>query len=186
VVAEAVFRALWLLLPAYVANPAAVLWGGGMPMDFGRSLPDGRRILGDGKTWRGFVGGVASGGLVALLMEGAATALQAPILSYGPSPLFPLVPLVLATGSLLGDVAGAFAKRRLGLPRGARAPGLDQYDFLAGALGLCALAFPGWLLLHYVAGEAWAGLLAVLVATPLLHRGVNILGYRMGKKEVPW
>ncbi|HEY4704839.1 MAG TPA: CDP-archaeol synthase, partial [Thermoplasmata archaeon] len=35
--------AFWFLLPAYAANPMAVVFGGGTPMDFGRSLRDGRR-----------------------------------------------------------------------------------------------------------------------------------------------
>src|SRR2546427_13302198 len=58
-VALAAGLAFWFLLPAYVANPMAVVSGGGTPMDFGRTLRDGRRLLGDGKTWRGFAGGRA-------------------------------------------------------------------------------------------------------------------------------
>ena len=59
--------AFWSLLPAHAANPLAVVFGGGTPMDFGRSLRDGKRILGDGKTWRGFVGGAASGFVLGLV-----------------------------------------------------------------------------------------------------------------------
>jgi CDP-2,3-bis-(O-geranylgeranyl)-sn-glycerol synthase len=29
-------------------------------------------------------------------------------------------------------------------------------------------------------------LLAVLIITPVLHRGVNIIGYKLGLKKVPW
>src|SRR2546422_10015344 len=58
---EEALLAFWFLLPAYVANPMAVVFGGGTPMDFGRALRDGRRILGDGKTWRGVARGGRSG-----------------------------------------------------------------------------------------------------------------------------
>ena len=51
---------IFLFLPALVPNSAAVLFGGGTPVDFGRTWK-GKRILGDGKTWRGLFGGVAAG-----------------------------------------------------------------------------------------------------------------------------
>src|SRR2546427_10964525 len=60
---EAIPQALWFFLPAYVANPMAVVFGGGAPMGFGRTLRGGRRLLGGGKTWRGVGGG--GGGRVA-------------------------------------------------------------------------------------------------------------------------
>src|SRR5437762_537552 len=91
---EAIPQALWFFLPAFIANPMAVVFGGGPPIDLGRSLSDGQRIFGDGKTWRGLVGGT-----------------------------------------------------------------------LAGAI---------------------LGLLAIIVITPALHRAVNLVGYRMGKKHEPW
>ncbi|MCD6461852.1 MAG: CDP-archaeol synthase [Thermoplasmata archaeon] len=39
---------VWFFMPAYVANPAAVLLGGGPPVDMGRCMSDGRRVPGDG------------------------------------------------------------------------------------------------------------------------------------------
>src|SRR5256885_9473968 len=56
---EAIPQALWFFLPAFVANPFAVVSGGGAPIDGGRSLSDGQRMFGDGKTWRGPGGGTA-------------------------------------------------------------------------------------------------------------------------------
>ena len=49
------------MVPAYVPNPVAALCGGGTPIDFNRNYSDGRRILGDGKTYRGLVCGVLAG-----------------------------------------------------------------------------------------------------------------------------
>src|SRR2546428_6457471 len=56
-VALAAGLAFWFLLPAYVANPMAVVFRGGTPLDLGRSVRGGRRVLGDGQTWRGVWGG---------------------------------------------------------------------------------------------------------------------------------
>jgi CDP-2,3-bis-(O-geranylgeranyl)-sn-glycerol synthase len=92
----------------------------------------------------------------------------------------------LATGSLLGDMGGAFIKRRLGMVRGQKAPVLDQNDSIAGALLLTLLVFPDWTIHTFVSGDAWVSLLAVIIAVPLLHRSVNIIGYKAGLKKEPW
>ena len=58
--------AVWLGLPAWIANATPVLGGGGKPIDGGRFYSDGRRILGDGKTIRGFIVGIIFGLLTGL------------------------------------------------------------------------------------------------------------------------
>ncbi len=179
-------QALWLMIPAFVANPAAVLFGGGTPMDFGRTMKGGTRVLGDGKTWRGFAGGVGAAILVGLLQQAASALSGLEVLSFGPLPGAIAVIATLAFGSLFGDVLGSFMKRRAGIERGARTPGLDQYDFLLGALLFLGVFQAGWLLEHYLLGERVYGLLLVILITPALHKGVNVIGYRMGKKDVPW
>src|SRR2546425_5134792 len=65
---EAIPQALWFFLPAFVANPMAVVFGGGTPIDFGRILGDRERLFGDGKTWRGLGGGTVWGGVLGLLL----------------------------------------------------------------------------------------------------------------------
>ncbi|MBR2092920.1 MAG: CDP-archaeol synthase, partial [Candidatus Methanomethylophilaceae archaeon] len=60
---------LWLFLPAMLPNSAAVLFGGGTKMDFGKSWK-GKRIFGDGKSWRGFFGGAFSGIALGLAIIG--------------------------------------------------------------------------------------------------------------------
>jgi CDP-2,3-bis-(O-geranylgeranyl)-sn-glycerol synthase len=183
---EAIPQALWFFLPAYVANPMAVVFGGGRPIDFGRRLSDGERIFGDGKTWRGLVGGTVSGAILGLL-------LSLPFQWFAPSSSWsfgsPAVALgasaVLAFGALLGDLVGAFVKRRMHLPRGAKASGLDQYDFVIGGL-LVSLLIPGWSVPRFFSGDALFGLVAIIVITPALHRAVNLVGYRMGRKHEPW
>ncbi len=191
---EAIPQALWFFLPAFVANPSAVLWGGGPPMDFGRTLRDGERLLGDGKTWRGLSGGVLSGAVLGFLLylpfglaaPASSWSFAAPQTELGPSAWTAFsVSAVLALGALLGDLTGAFIKRRFHKPRGAKAPVLDQYDFVAGGL-LASLLVAGWSVPRFFSGDAWYGSLAIILITPALHRGVNIIGYRMGKKHEPW
>ena len=183
---EAIPQALWFFLPAFVANPMAVLFGGGPPIDFGRNLSDGQRLFGDGKTWRGLVGGTVAGAILGLLLSFPFQILAPPSSwSFGSPATAFTASAVLALGALLGDLVGAFVKRRMHLPRGAKAVGLDQYDFVAGAL-LLSLAIPSWSVPRFFSGEAWIGLVAIIVITPALHRAVNLVGYRMGKKHEPW
>ena len=183
---EAIPQALWFFLPAYVANPMAVVFGGGTPIDFGRTLRDGERLFGDGKTWRGLAGGVASGALLGLILSTFVDFLTPDTgWSFGDGPTALGVSALLAFGALLGDLYGAFVKRRLHKPRGARTPVLDQYDFALGALGVAALV-PAWSEERFFQGDALFGLLAIILITPALHRAVNIVGYRIGKKREPW
>lgn len=177
---------IWVFLPALVPNSAAVLFGGGVPIDRGRTWR-GKRILGDGKTWSGLVGGVLSGilvGFVQLLVTTPADGME--YFGYGPMPQAAGIIVVMAMGSLLGDMGGAFLKRRMGLERGAKATGLDQYDFVVGALLLTALFFPTWFLSIYVEGNGLLALVALIIIVPVIHRLVNIIGYRKGLKKEPW
>src|SRR5213079_2918083 len=138
-------------------------------------------LFGDGKTWRGLVGGTSGGAVLGLL-------LSAPFLVLSPSSSWSLgstVPEALGASAVLADLAGAFVKRRMHLSRGAKASGLDQYDFVLGGL-LLSLAVPSWSLPRFFSGDALLGLLAIIVITPALHRAVNLVGYRMGKKHEPW
>src|SRR3989442_5764021 len=114
---EAIPQAVWFFLPAFVANPMAVVFGGGTPIDFGRTLRDGERLFGDGKTWRGLVGGTLSGAFLGFLLT-VPFDLFAPnstwsFGSYGVA--FSGSP-VLAFCALLGDLAGAVLKRRTHQP----------------------------------------------------------------------
>src|SRR3970040_1033567 len=104
---EEIALAFWFLLPAYAANPVAVVFGGGTPIDFGRSLRDGHRVLGDGKTWRGLAGGVASGLLLGILLTLLGSFLS-PRLAFGDSPgvlpvlvILPLCPRLRARARAL-------------------------------------------------------------------------------------
>ena len=48
---------LLFIVPAYISNAGMVIIGGGKPIDGGKNWRDGRRILGDHKTWNGLIKG---------------------------------------------------------------------------------------------------------------------------------
>ncbi|MEM0449090.1 MAG: CDP-2,3-bis-(O-geranylgeranyl)-sn-glycerol synthase [Methanomassiliicoccales archaeon] len=177
---------IWVFLPAMVPNSAAVFFGGGLPMDMGRTWR-GKRILGDGKTWRGFLGGTLTGILVGLIQLLVGDLLGSEdYLGFGLMPEALLIILALAIGSLLGDLGGAFVKRRLGLERGAKVTGLDQYDFVVGALLLALLVQPQWISERYLQGLGIVALAVLLLVVPVIHRLVNIIGFKKGLKKEPW
>jgi CDP-2,3-bis-(O-geranylgeranyl)-sn-glycerol synthase len=176
---------LYLLLPALLPSSFAVIFGGGKPIDFNKSW-HGKRIFGDGKTWRGLIGGGAAGVLVGLLEWGLYLAY--PSAQWGLPDYSVTIPVVLALafGSLLGDLGGAFLKRRLGMSRGQKAPVIDQYDFVVGAFVIAFIVDPSWFIDNLLSGNHWIGLIIFLIIVPILHRLFNIIGYKMGKKNVPW
>lgn len=158
---------LILIWPPYVANGLAVLatrLKQRHPIDFGRSFVDGRRIFGDGKTFEGFAIGVLAGSTIGWL----------PNLAY--QVLTPLDAAVMSASALLGDLLGAFIKRRLCMPRGYPAFPLDQLDFLLMALLVYSL---------YHSLSLFVIAFAVVV-TPLIHRATNIAAYRLRLKKEPW
>ncbi|MEM4643675.1 MAG: CDP-archaeol synthase, partial [Candidatus Bathyarchaeia archaeon] len=82
----------------------------------------------------------------------------------------------ISLGALLGDLAGAFLKRRIGMAPGEMLPVIDQIDFIMGAI---ILAFPFFeLTLELVA--------VIFVITIPLHVLTNFVAYRLGLKSKPW
>ena len=170
--------AVWIMLPAYIPNPTAALFGGGTPIDFGRNYSDGRRIFGDGKTFRGLFFGVLAGIITGILLIWLSGTFA---LAFLPQHTLTSVSL-LAIGALSGDLGKSFLKRRMGKVRGEQWPVADQLDLVAGAFILMLLFDAGWLF-------TWVTLpvlIIILILTIVLHRAVNIIGYILGVKEVPW
>ncbi|WP_435183268.1 CDP-2,3-bis-(O-geranylgeranyl)-sn-glycerol synthase [Halobellus sp. EA9] len=177
---DLVVFAFWAMLPAYVPNNVAVLAGGGAPIDGGRTM-GGRRLLGDGKTWRGTAVGTLAGVALAQALNFLGPVVVR--LTGVSVPAFPLpAALGLALGAMLGDIAASFIKRRTGRERGAAFPVVDQLDFVAGALACAALADLGWFLDTF----SLAVLGVVVVLTPVLHVATNGIAYLLGLKEEPY
>ncbi|MDD1689831.1 MAG: CDP-2,3-bis-(O-geranylgeranyl)-sn-glycerol synthase [Methanoregula sp.] len=166
------------MLPAYLPNPVAALCGGGTPIDNGKNYSDGKRIFGDGKTWRGLIAGIIAGIAIGVVQIWAAGTYGLDIL---PQQTVVSVTL-LAVGALLGDLVKSFFKRRFGKERGSKWPVADQYDLVAGAFVLLVIFNPVWIFTEVTL----AAFICILILTPLLHRATNIIGYMFKVKEVPW
>ena len=206
---QRVIFVLFLMGPAYLANTIAVLTGGKYPIDQGKLHSDGNRILGDGKTWSGLIGGtiggMASGVLlyfygipiiltVYSILDPKADwnssfyydleKLEVDVSPWGESWDMFVVFFLLSFGALFGDMAASFYKRRQNLQRGDKFALLDMYDFIFMSLLLCFIFQRDWLLSWILDG--WVPLFTILILTPFLHRGVNIIGYKIGVKNEPW
>jgi CDP-2,3-bis-(O-geranylgeranyl)-sn-glycerol synthase len=77
---------------------------------------------------------------------------------------------------MTGDLVGSFIKRRLGMGSGTDAPGLDQLNFIVGAIVFSA-AFTQISLVMMI---------IMLILTPAIHRFVCMVGYALNFKKVPW
>lgn len=175
--------AIWLMLPAYLPNNFAAFFGGGRPLDFGRTFSDGRRILGDGKTFRGTIIGVLGGVGVGVAL--ASIAFFRPDLGlpqFGSG--YEMVPVLLglSLGAMAGDIVASFFKRRMGMERGAALFLVDQLDFVIGSWALTFLLAPAWFSENFTLEV----MLIVLIVTPVLHRVTNIIGYKIKAKKEPW
>ena len=157
--------AIYIAIPAYVANSTPVVLGGGAPIDRGREFVDGRRLLGTNKTVKGFTYG---------LLFGSVAALAEAILfrNY----LLVLAGILASLGALLGDLFGAFLKRRLDILPGHPLPVVDQLDFILGAL---VLTSP---LLNVTMGAV----LILVIATVPIHLLSNAVAYMLRLKKRLW
>lgn len=139
---ESLWLALLFFLPAGVANASPVFankipclnrWK--TPLDFGKSV-NGKRVLGNNKTWRGLVFGTAIGAMAGWL----AHAIDPDLLQR--FPLFGFVPALdavllgawLGLGALVGDAVESFFKRQRGIASGESWFPFDQLDYILGGL----------------------------------------------------
>lgn len=141
-----------------------MLFGGGRPIDSGKVLSDGQRILGDNKTIRGFVGGFGVGIIVG--------AFESVFVSQ--NLLF--VAILASLGALIGDLVGAFVKRRLRITPGGSLPVLDQLDFVVGAI----------LFVVPIMNLSLSTALIILLVTPPVHLLTNAGAYLLGLKSTYW
>ncbi|MEM5835050.1 MAG: CDP-2,3-bis-(O-geranylgeranyl)-sn-glycerol synthase [Candidatus Aenigmatarchaeota archaeon] len=169
-----IIKAFWFILPAYGANAFPPLMKGKRPIDFGKKLGK-ERILGDGKTIEGTLGGLAFGIFVVLAQIFVQSQLSF-IKDYGFIEITFALGLSIVLGALLGDMFGSFIKRRIGIKRGDPAPLLDQLDFIFGALILSSI---------FVKLELIT-ILILLIATPIIHYTSNAIAYLLKIKQVPY
>jgi len=165
-IAELIAQALYFILPAYCANAVPVIFGGGLPIDFGRNFIDGKPLFGAHKTFRGFLSGLIVGTFIGIVQS------NLPFFQ----PIHLLLGFVLSFGALMGDLIHSFVKRRMGLPPGASFPVADQLDFVLGALLFSLFISPPPLLVALI----------ILIVTPPLHLLTNFVAYRLNVKKEPF
>ncbi len=194
-----------VLTPALITNGMMVLVGKikgikSYPIDCGKNFFDGKRILGDGKTWNGFIGGWITGFLISSLfiwwfynrigeaadfgnLEFATSEyirnFFGPILdtdNHVNYPKYFLSILIISLGSPIGDAIGSFFKRRTSLKRGEVFLFWDQNDFVIVSSAFACIFFP----------FNWYYWIFLLLITPLFTFFSNWISYLGHKKEVPW
>ena len=170
-------RSILYILPSYFANSIPVVLGGGAPLDGKKKMMDGQRIFGDGKTTRGFFAGIFAGILVGAIEGAILPGTQFDIYSGGPT-TYVLAGFLLGAGTMVGDLAGSFIKRRSRVPQGKPSVLMDQLMFLFFAFLFSYPLASSLLTLESVV------FLAIL--TYFVHIGANVLANRWGLKKVPW
>ena len=153
--------AMWFIFPAYCANAAPVIFGGGPQMDFGKKFWDNKPILGSHKTFRGFLAGIIIGPLVGLVQ----TVIFQNYLTHYPQFSYSiLLGFMLSLGALTGDLIESFAKRRLNRSPGASLPVADQIDFILGAFLFSIVVSP----------PSLQSALIILLITIPIHLATNL------------
>lgn len=180
IIAIAFLTTLYFILPAYFSNGGALAFGGGTPLDFGKSDSKGNRWIGDGVTWRGLIAGTIIGIITSTIQGYIAPSILPEVNPFLITPIITdvnsgiLIGFLLGFGALLGDALGSFLKRRLGIGRGKPAPILDQLDFIIVALILVAP----------VVQLNWIFIAIALILTLIIHLITNTLAYLLGLKDV--
>lgn len=167
-------EALWLFLPAAVANATPVVanfvpglrkWE--TPIDLHKSY-HGKRWLGDNKRWRGVVCGVLLAGLTGYVQN---------MIYPGNIGTFPqvLFAMCIGFGALYGDAVESFLKRQQGFDPGKSWFPYDQLDYIVGGL-IAALPF-GFITIE--------GAAVIVAAYFGLHLVTVFIAHRLGIRSAP-
>ncbi|MCR4335306.1 MAG: CDP-2,3-bis-(O-geranylgeranyl)-sn-glycerol synthase [archaeon] len=168
---DLIIKLIIYLAPMYFANSSAMLFGGKTPIDFGKNFLDGKRLFGDGKTFKGLFFGTLIG-----------TIISAIILTFLPeltlllTPNYLLLGFLLSGGALIGDIAGSFFKRRNEIKQGGEVLFLDQLDFVIGGMIIGSLVYV----------PTFYEIIYAIIITLIVHRASNFVAYKIKLKKVPW
>ena len=205
---------LLFIVPAYLSNAGMVIVGKGKPVDGGKVCKDGRRMLGDHKTWNGLIKGPLFIGipislgifLVFILLWDLIKVipdtgiplgiyrLYNDLLYYqyyfigGPLPIgfiILLIRIILCSyGAGIGDLLGSFLKRRFGIESGEPFWIIDSLDFAGIAIFLASI--PSFFLpTDYLAPDIFI-IIFLIILTPSVSFIANTIAYYIGLKNVPW
>ncbi|MFW9900029.1 MAG: CDP-2,3-bis-(O-geranylgeranyl)-sn-glycerol synthase [Candidatus Thorarchaeota archaeon] len=204
---------LLFIVPAYLSNASMVITGGGKPIDGGRTFRDGRRILGDHKTWSGLKGPLYIGIPISLFLFILFNLLWEPIkdvildastqgqyILYNDINIFKyyfiggdfpinflvlIIRIVLASyGAVIGDLFGSFLKRRFDIKSGAPFWIVDQLDF--ALVALLFVSIPGFISPSIFLLPDIYIVIFLIILTPAVSIIANTVAYVLGLKDVPW
>ncbi len=171
---EIILNAFYLLLPAYAANMAPVVFRSirflDIPLDFGRKVW-GKPIFGPHKTYRGLFFGVVS----AIFIAGIQYILpfENVLLDYSN---WIMIGTLMGVGAISGDAIKSFFKRRVGIRPGRPWIPFDQIDFVIGALVLISvLTLPGWEIT-----------VVAIILSFVLHILINHIAFFLGIRKERW
>jgi len=205
---------LLFIVPGYLSNAGMVIVGKGKPVDGGKICKDGRRLLGDHKTWNGLIKGPLYIGipislgvffLFILLWDVIKVIPEAgiplgiyklynDILYYryyfigGPLPIgfaIILMRIILCSyGAGIGDLLGSFLKRRFNIESGEPFWIIDSLDF--AGIAIIFASIPSFFLPNlYLAPDIFI-IIFLLILTPSVSIIANTIAYIIGLKDVPW
>ena len=204
---------LLTIVPAYISNASMVITGGGKPIDGGKFLRDGRRILGDHKTWKGLKGPLYIGIPISFFIFILFlilwpfiydvifdASLQGEYQLYNNIEVFKyyfiggefpinffvlIIRIVLASyGAVLGDLIGSFLKRRFDIKSGAPFWIVDQLDF--ALVALLFISIPGFISPNLFLVPDIFIITFLIILTPAVSIIANTVAYVIGLKDVPW
>jgi CDP-2,3-bis-(O-geranylgeranyl)-sn-glycerol synthase len=127
------------------------------PVDFGKKLPDGKRLFGSHKTWRGVFTMLIVGLITGYLILGS--------LRLG---------LLVGLGVIVGDLVTSVIKRRVNLKPGASFEPWDSEILVASGIIFTWGLF------------TWYEIIGILLLAPLLYKAFNYLGYKLKLQKHPW
>jgi CDP-2,3-bis-(O-geranylgeranyl)-sn-glycerol synthase len=205
---------LLFIVPAYLSNAGMVIVGKGKPVDGGKICRDGRRLLGDHKTWNGLIKGPLYIGipisivlfliftllwdLIRIIPDAGITLgiykLYNDIIYYqyyfigGSLPIgfFVLLLRILlcSYGAGIGDLLGSFLKRRFNIESGEPFWVIDSLDF--AGIAIIITSIPGFFIPSiYLAPDIFI-VTFLLILTPSVSIIANTIAYIIGLKDVPW
>ena len=132
----------------------------------------GKRILGEGKTWRGIVAGVLVSGLFGYIWGVVQVQFFSSLSGFWDVVwqivLYTVIAAYFGFFALFGDAVKSFFKRQMGVERGVSWIPFDQVDWITGILLGSALL-----------GRFKIELLLLLPIGLVLHLGIKYIGHKL-------
>ncbi len=203
---------LLFIVPGYISNAGMVILGGGKPIDGGKNWRDGKRILGDHKTWKGLIFGpliigipisiflfflfqVFWSNILEIQVEGAELGhyvIYSDIYYYeyyfiGGTMGFLSIIIRIALcsyGAAIGDLIGSFLKRRFNFDSGEPFWVIDQLDF--AIFSIIILSIPAIIFPTIFIVPDINIIIFLILLTPAVSLIANTIAYLFGLKDVPW